>query len=70
MERAAFDRMYDALHEALPFHDGTFTSWTKERNSGHPYHFRDGVTILATPTDLSPDDDFLHGPTVRLDESG
>ncbi len=59
MEEAAANRGYDKLHEALPYHDGTFTSWAKEHSPSHPYHARDGVRIWVAPEDLSPDDKFL-----------
>lgn len=59
MAAQAANRQYDALHEAKPFHDGTFTVWTKERSEATPFHYRDGVTIWVSPDDLTPDDDFL-----------
>lgn len=59
MERAAAERRYSKLHEALPYHDGTFTSWAKESSAAHPYHFHDGVTIWVAREDVNPDDDFL-----------
>lgn len=59
MAAAAANRMYDQLHEAKPFHDGTFTEWAKEYSRETPYHFRDGVTVWVSHEDLTPDDDFL-----------
>jgi len=59
MELAAADRIYRKLHEALPFHDGTFTDWVKDPDSEHPYHFMDGVRLYVAETDLNPDDHFL-----------
>lgn len=60
MASASANARYDELHEARPYHDGTFSSWSKERGSAHPFHARDGVTIWVHDTDLSPDDDFLN----------
>lgn len=59
MERAAAEWRYDQLHEAAPFHDGTFEKWSESRNLQHPYHYKDGVTILVAEVDLYPDDKFL-----------
>lgn len=59
MERAAAQRRWDQLHDARPYHDGTFTSWAKESDPEHPYHYNDGVTIWVNDVDLSPDDEFL-----------
>lgn len=58
MEREAADAMYAALHEDVPFHDGTFTSWAKDRSHKHPYRFSEGVTIGVASTDLAPHDLF------------
>jgi len=62
MEHAAAERRYKKLHEALPFHDGTFESWAKEASRSHPYHFLDGVRIYVAPADVNPDDAFLSDP--------
>lgn len=58
MERDAADAFYAKLHEKEPFHDGSFTSWSKDRGLGHPYHFRDGVSIGVAGHDLTPHDKF------------
>lgn len=50
--------MYDALHEKRPFHDGTFSSWAEKASEEHPYHYRDGIEIMALETDVNPDDLF------------
>jgi hypothetical protein len=60
---------YDALHKDLPFHDGTFTSWGKERTNRTPFHYRDGVRIWVSKFDLTPDDNFL-GDTADTDQDG
>jgi len=65
MESAAANRRYERLHEALPYHDGTFSSWAKNPSREHPYHFKDGVTVWVAPEDLTPDDDFLSGRAAR-----
>lgn len=59
MTETAFNRRYDEMHEAKPFHDGKFTSWVEKADDTHPYHFRDGVTIFVTAENLTPDDDFV-----------
>ena len=59
MELAAADRRYRALHEALPYHDGTFTDWVKEVSQSHPYHFMARVRLYVAETAVNPDDDFL-----------
>ena len=61
MERSAAQAKYAEMHEALPFHDGTFKSWSKERTASHPYHHSDGVTIWVAESDLTPHDHFLGG---------
>jgi hypothetical protein len=61
MEQAAADARYDGLHKELPYHDGTFKRWAKERSPQFPYHFRDGVRIWVSDEDLSPHDHFLGG---------
>lgn len=59
MQQRAADARYDAIHENAPFHDGTFEHWSEKRDTAHPYHFRDGVTIWLSDTDDTHDDDFL-----------
>lgn len=58
MEREAAQAAYEALHEAEPWHDGTFTQWSKDRSSMYPYHFRHGVTIGVTDGNVAPWDEF------------
>ncbi len=59
MQLAGANALYNDLHEAAPYHDGTFKSWSKERTEAHPFHYRDGVRIWMAETDVNPDDDFL-----------
>lgn len=59
MQLAAVNAMYDDLHREKPFHDGTERIWTAERSALTPFHYRDGVSIWLSETDLTPDDDFL-----------
>lgn len=59
MQLAAANRMYDLLHEAKPYHDGTFRLFAEEPSRLTPFHYRDGVTIWISKDDLTPDDDFL-----------
>lgn len=61
MEQAAAEWRYAELHKDLPFHDGTFTSWAKERSLSHPYHLSDGVSVWVAESDLTPHDHFLGG---------
>lgn len=62
MEQAAADRIYSELHEARPYHDGTFKNWVEKPSPAFPYHFSDGVTVFVAASDLNPDDDFLSPP--------
>ena len=59
MERMAAVARYERLHEDLPYHDGTFSSWRKKPDDEHPYHFQWGVSVWVAEKDWSPDDDFL-----------
>lgn len=65
MERAAAEWRYDQLHDAAPFHDGTFPTdpdrWSATRTKDFPYHFKDGVTVWVAENDLAPHDHFLGG---------
>lgn len=65
MERAAAEWRYSKMHDAAPYHDGTFPTdpkaWASERSASHPYSAHDGVTIWVAETDLSPHDHFLGG---------
>lgn len=58
MEREAAEAAYAARHEDKPWHDGTFTSWSKERSDSHPYRFDSGVMIGVADHDLTPWDYF------------
>jgi hypothetical protein len=58
MEREAASRAYAELHSERSFHDGTFTSWAKERSRSHPYHFGDGVSLWVADQDAAPWDEF------------
>lgn len=55
---AANDR-YDRKHEAVPWHDGEFADWAKERDDDHPFHYRWGVNVWVSSHDLTPDDSFI-----------
>lgn len=65
MANAAANWEYDEQHKARPFHDGTFTRWSAKQSRRFPYHYRDGVTVWVSTDDLTPDDDFLGGPTDK-----
>lgn len=65
MARLAADRAYDDLYEGQ-FHDGTFKVWTRERTAHTPFGHRDGVRIVVSPNDLTPDEDFLN-PRAEVD---
>lgn len=62
MAQEAFTARYAALHKDMPYHDGTFTFWAKERSAQRPFHFQAGVTVTVSTTDLTPDDRFLEHP--------
>lgn len=59
MEQAGARARYERLHKEAPYHDGSFSSWAKERTNSHPYGMFDGVTIWVADRDLTPDDKFL-----------
>lgn len=61
METTAANRMYDALHKDLPYHDGRFRNWSAEPSNLTPYHYRDGVTVWVATSDRDPHDHFLGG---------
>lgn len=65
METEAAQARYRDLHEAAPYHDGTFpddpSAWSATRSETHPYHFGEGVTIWVAPVDLNPHDHFIGG---------
>lgn len=65
MERAAAAAMYGKLHADAPFHDGSFTSWGKERSAATPYHYLDGVKFGVADTDLAPGDKFTTEANAR-----
>lgn len=58
MARESFAAEWTRQHEKRPYHDGTFSDWSKTRDPGHPFHFQAGVNIRAVTED--PGDDFLH----------
>ena len=59
MQLAGAQALYAGVHEERPYHDGTFTDWSKERTSRHPFRYDDGVSIILAAEDLFADDDFL-----------
>lgn len=65
MEQAAAEWRYSQMHDAAPFHDGTFPTdpdrWSATRTKAFPYHYRDGVTLWVAESDLAPHDHFLGG---------
>lgn len=58
MEREAAAASYAKLHEKEPYHNGSFTSWSKDRGPSHPYHFNEGVSIGVADENLTPWDKF------------
>lgn len=73
MDLMAAERKWAALHDAMPYHDGSFKSWVKERSDSHPFHYTDGVRLWVSDVDYTPDDDFLSGRGVvdrEQDDSG
>lgn len=67
MELAAAQRKWDALHEEDVFHDGTRTSWVKERDAAHNYHYNDGVRLWVADVDHQSGETWL---SVRESASG
>lgn len=59
MELAAANWRYDDLHRARPYHNGDRTRWAAEQSKDFPCHYRDGVTIFVTETDLNLGGAFL-----------
>lgn len=68
MELAAAERKWAALHEDMPFHNGDFTSWAKERSDSHPCHYNDGVRIWVADVDYDPEGTWLGGGAVDREE--
>lgn len=54
----AAKRRYELLHHEKPYHDGTFSRWSKDASLKYPFHAFDGVSFWLSPIDL-PDDDWL-----------
>lgn len=72
-ELAVAERLFDALHEREPWHDGTFSTWSGEFSEATPWHYRDGTRIYLAETDENPSDQFLADKLARpegLDELG
>lgn len=65
MEREAAAAALAALRDEAHFHDGTFTSWAKERSDSHPYPSGAGESIGVADADLAPWDEF----TTKRDAS-
>lgn len=65
MEAAAANDLYDELHQALPWHDGTFNDWQAKRSESAPYHYRAGVTVWVAAVDLDPE-----GTYFQRDDQG
>lgn len=59
MELAAAQRKWHELHKEDVFHDGTRTSWAKERSDSHAYHYDDGVRLWVSEVDYQPDETWL-----------
>lgn len=59
MARAAAQWMYDQKHKDEPYHDGSWTFWSKDRSGAHPFHYMDGVRIWVSRENRTPDDDFI-----------
>lgn len=59
MERDAANAKWAQLHDARPWHDGTFRNWAEKPSDQHPYHRDHGVTIGVAQSDLRPHDLFL-----------
>lgn len=64
-ELAVAERLFDALHEDEPWHDGSFTVWAKEFSPATPWHYRDGTTVYLAETDENPDDLFLTDKSAK-----
>jgi hypothetical protein len=64
LERAVAERLYEQLHKEQPFHDGTFSRWSKEPSAETPAHFLDGVSIWVAERDLNPGDLFTTEETA------
>lgn len=65
-EQKAADRTYEELHKKLPFQNFDGTDRAAEFSHKTPYRYDDGVTIIITPVDHSPDDKFLTDPRAPM----
>lgn len=59
MEQASATARLAMKHEAKPYHNGNFTSWSERQSPSHPNRFDDAVRIWVNDVDLSPDEDWL-----------
>lgn len=66
MQEQAANARFQRLHEARPWHDGTFTSWAEKPDEEHPYHFTHGTTVWVAETDHGYGGDFLTDESPRL----
>ena len=60
----AAKRLYAAIHEDRPYHDGSFNRWAEKPSHEYPFHYADGVSIYLAETDENPEDDFLGGTSA------
>lgn len=59
MANQAANARYDAEHDDMPYHDGTFKNWGPKRSALFPFERREGVVIWVAPDDIDPDADWL-----------
>lgn len=65
MARQWAESSYERLHEAEPWHDGTYSQWSPKWSIETPYHYQHGVKIVVAPFDADPDDDFTGDPQAQ-----
>lgn len=63
LELISAQRKYAALHEARPYHDGSFEDWSDKQSDSHPFKYDEGVRIWVADVDYDPDGTWLSTTT-------
>lgn len=70
MNEQAAQARWQRLHEAKPWHDGTFESWREKPDDEHPFHFSHGTNVWVAETDHGYGGEFLSDDESPLLEGG
>lgn len=58
-------RLFDAVHKAQPWHDGTYTIRSEKFSKLTPFRYDDGHRFYLAEWDENPDDDFTTNPAAK-----